>query len=178
MQGQGQGQQHSWYEQQPQMAMQRLMHMHKPNYPQQQRPRMQQMGSYQNMYPNDTQYSMGQNIKSSNNMMPGQHPANVNVMGPPSTQQIMQSVRSPPPTRSPQPQPSPRPTNSPRAGPGASPRAQPSPHHLTSHSPVPDVHGHLHHHQSGTPNTDPMVTNNEVPVLNAQDQLTKFVEQL
>ncbi|XP_063706761.1 CREB-binding protein isoform X2 [Culicoides brevitarsis] len=205
MPGQVQNQQQNWYDQQQQQSqgqqpqqiqMQRLMHMHKPNYQQQQqqqqqqqnqqnqqqRPRMQQMGTYQNMYMNDNnQYAMGQNInKGPNNMLqPGQQ-LPTNVMGPPTTQQIMQSVRSPPPTRSPQPQPSPRPINSPRAGPGASPRAQPSPHHLTSHSPVPDVHGHMHHHQGNTPGagTDPMVTNNEVAVLNAQDQLTKFVEQL
>lgn len=78
------------------------------------------------------------------------------VMGPPTPQsmtmqqQLMQSVRSPPPNRSPQSNPSPR------AQPSASPRAQPSPH-LPSHSPAPQMGAnqqpgnadmHMHPHQS------------------------------
>lgn len=78
------------------------------------------------------------------------------VMGPPTPQgmsmqqQLMQTVRSPPPNRSPQSNPSPR------AQPSASPRAQPSPH-LPSHSPAPQMGAnqqpgnadmHMHPHQS------------------------------
>lgn len=81
---------------------------------------------------------------------------NQGVMGPPTPQpmtvqqQLMASVRSPPPNRSPQSNPSPR------AQPSASPRAQPSPH-LPSHSPAPQMgvnqqpgnaDMHLHPHPS------------------------------
>lgn len=85
------------------------------------------------------------------------------VMGPPTPQsmsmqqQLMQTVRSPPPNRSPQSNPSPR------AQPSASPRAQPSPH-LPSHSPAPQMGAnqqpsnadmHMHPHQSPISNMPP-----------------------
>lgn len=91
------------------------------------------------------------------------------VMGPPGSQhtamqqQMMQNVRSPPPITSPRP-------------------ALPSPsHHLPSHSPsgAGDLHNHLGHpHQSPIPagslGDNVMGDSN----LNAQEQLTKFVEKL
>lgn len=83
-------------------------------------------------------------------------PSPQGVMGPPGIssvqQQLMQSVRSPPPIRSPQPNPSPRPVPSPRNQPVPSPRANPvpSPHHLPggggghvtpTHSPAHELGG-------------------------------------
>lgn len=148
------------------------------------------------------QYVLQQGLKSNNSQIGGgvlsatlqqQGQLNQNVMGPPTPQQtlqqqLMQSVRSPPPIRSPQPTASPRPTPSPRAQPSPSPRAQPSPHHMSSHSPAPqqvvggnsDMHNHMHPHQSPIPgvSTDSLNAIDVIPGLTAQDQLTKFVEQL
>lgn len=113
-----------------------------------------------------------------------------NVMGPPHAslqhqqqQQIMQSVRSPPPIRSPQPTPSPRSTQSPRAQ--QSPRPLPSPHPQQPG----DLHNHMHPpHQSPLPGPDGVTgvglnmgnLGGGIPneSLTAQDQLTKFVERL
>lgn len=192
-----------------------MKHMQQPNYPPpnypQQRmrgPQMVGVGNFQQVGAaggfDQQQYAMSQGMKS-NNMQGGVLPAqlqNPNVMGPPTPQsmsmqqQLMQSVRSPPPNRSPQSNPSPR------AQPSASPRAQPSPHHLPSHSPAPqiignpgnDMHNHMHPHQSPISgvSVDSMSNvggNMNVPgnlggvgvdsiPLTAQDQLTKFVEQL
>jgi E1A/CREB-binding protein len=186
-------QQNNWYKQQ---MMQRQMHMSNfipaPPYPQ--RPRGPQMGGYQGGFSPD-QYGM-QQMKVNNPQQAGvmggmqQGVPNQNVMGPPTPQhsmqqQMMHNVRSPPPIRSPQPTPSPRAAPSPRAQPSASPRAQPSPHHLSSHSPVPqpgnDMHNHLHPHPSpvpGGPSDNMGSGGGDGSGLTAQDQLTKFVEQL
>lgn len=178
-----------------------------PPYPQQQRlrgPQMVGVGNFQGGGGGfeQQQYAMSQGMKS-NNMQGGVLSAQLqtqHVMGPPTPQsmsmqqQLMQSVRSPPPNRSPQSNPSPR------AQPSASPRAQPSPHHLPSHSPAPqiignsgnDMHNHMHPHQSpisgvSVDNMGNVGGNMNVPgnlgsvdsiPLTAQDQLTKFVEQL
>lgn len=193
----------------------RNMNRQQPNYPPpypQQRMRGPQMvGNFQQQAgvggvgfdQQQQQYAMQQGMKT-NNMQGGVLSAqlqNQNVMGPPTPtmsmqQQMMQSVRSPPPNRSPQSNPSPR------AQPSASPRAQPSPHHLPSHSPSPqiignpgnDMHNHMHQHQSpisgvsvdsmgnvggnmNVPGNMGGVGVDNIP-LTAQDQLTKFVEQL
>lgn len=188
--------------------MQQMNYAPAPPYPQ--RPRAPQMGGFQGGgFTPDQQYVMQQGLKPNNPQQGGgvmppsaaqivQGQPNQNVMGPPTPhsmqQQLMQSVRSPPPIRSPQPTPSPRSAPSPRAQPSASPRAQPSPHHLPSHSPAPqtagggaggpDLHNHMHPHQSpiaGGPTTADgvgVVPGGDPSSLNAQDQLTKFVEQL
>lgn len=215
-QSQQQHQQQQWaYKNQMLIRQQQMQHMQQSNYPPpypQQRARGPQMVGFQQGgggFGNDQQYGLPQGLKSNSMQQQGgvlagqlqQHgnqQMNQGVMGPPTPQsmsmqqQLMQSVRSPPPNRSPQSNPSPR------AQPSASPRAQPSPHHLPSHSPAPqivgnpgDMHNHMHPHQSpiaGGPNDGlGVVTGNmgvpgnmggiDVP-LTAQDQLTKFVEQL
>lgn len=155
------------------------------------RPRQPQMagmnqGGYQSVFNAEQQQQQQQGMKP-NQQTPGaavsvlssqlqgiQHQV---VMGPPGSQhatmqqQMMQNVRSPPPITSPQAQPSPRPA--------PSPRAQPSPHHLPSHSPAPggDMHNHLGHpHQSPLPAMGDAVMGDSQ--LNAQEQLSKFVEKL
>lgn len=168
-----------------------------PAPPYSQRPRGPQMGMNQNYQPvfSQEQY-LQQGMKVNNQQQGGiqmQQGPNMSVMGPPTPnqqliqQQLMQSVRSPPPIRSPQPTQSPRAVPSPRTQPSASPRAQPSPHHLPSHSPAPqvgnDMHNHMHPHQSPIPggSVDSVVGGglaNDQLQMNAQDQLTKFVEQL
>lgn len=181
------------HQQQQQQQQQRQMHNYPaPPYTAPHRPRAPQMGGYQAGFGPD-QYSL-QQMKANNpqqaGMMGGgmqQGGPNQGVMGPPTPQhaiqqQLMHSVRSPPPIRSPQPTPSPRAAPSPRAPPSASPRAQPSPHHLPSHSPVPqpgnDMHNHMHPHPSpvGGGPPDNIAPGNDA--LTAQDQLSKFVEQL
>lgn len=128
----------------------------------------------QGMKPNQPQQSPGNSVLSSQLQGGIQHQV---VMGPPNLggqhttmqQQMMQNVRSPPPIASPQANPSPRPA--------PSPRAQPSPHHLPSHSPGGDMHNHLvHPHQSPLPAMDNNVMGESQ--LNAQEQLSKFVEKL
>lgn len=161
-----------------------------------QRQRPQQMGGmnqggYQNVFNADQQQQQQQQQGMKLNQ-PQQAPGAVSVlssqlqggglqhqvvMGPPGSQhasmqqQMMQNVRSPPPITSPQATPSPRPA--------PSPRAQPSPHHLPSHSPAPvgDLHNHLGHpHQSPLPAMGDGVMGDSQ--LNAQEQLSKFVEKL
>ncbi|KAG5682698.1 hypothetical protein PVAND_012032 [Polypedilum vanderplanki] len=154
-----------------------------------QRPRQpQQMGlnqgGYQNAFNAEQQQQGG--MKPNQSQAPGsggsvlssqlqggmQHQV---VMGPPGSQQMnamqqqMMNVRSPPPITSPQATPSPRPV--------PSPRAQPSPHHMPSHSPAPggDMHNHMHPHQSPLPAMDNVMGESQ---LNAQEQLSKFVEKL
>lgn len=137
-------------------------------------------------------------------------PSPQNVMGPPGItvqQQLMQSVRSPPPIRSPQPNPSPRPVPSPRNQPVPSPRAGPvpSPHHhpahggTPTHSPAHDLGGPsemmlsqlsggnaasathpaaIPHHPSPAPPPASSTDATEVPPMTPQDQLSKFVEGL
>lgn len=198
MQGtyQQQQQQQQFMKQQQMMMQQRQMQMppnYLPPYPQQ-RARAP-MGGFPGGFPQDQQYALQHGLKPPNNQQGGvlqsslqqQGQMNQNVMGPPTPhnsmqQHVMQSVRSPPPIKSPQPTPSPRAAPSPRAQPSASPRAQPSPHHLPSHSPAPqqggpDMHNHMHPHQSPASNDNMGPTNDGVQ-LTAQDQLTKFVEQL
>ncbi|XP_011493407.2 CREB-binding protein [Aedes aegypti] len=216
-------QQQQQQQQQQQMMLQRQLAMGggnmQPAPPYQQRPRPQQqmgVGGYGQggMFPDQQQY-MQQGLKPNPGQQGGGVGVNVlsqqlqqgpggQVMGPPTPQhtmqqQLMQTVRSPPPIRSPQPQPSPRAVPSPRAQPSASPRAQPSPHHLPSHSPAPagpggEMHNHMHPHQSpvgvgpgggaggpGDPNQmgGPGAGGpNDTSPLTAQDQLSKFVEQL
>nr|XP_031848971.1 pleckstrin homology-like domain family A member 1 [Nomia melanderi] len=130
-------------------------------------------------------------------------------MGPPGIsvqQQLMQSVRSPPPIRSPQPNPSPRPVPSPRNQPVPSPRSGPvpSPHHhpphgTPTHSPAhelggpsemmlsqlnggtgaPTGHpGAMPHHPSPAPPPTSGADSSEVTPMTPQDQLSKFVEGL
>lgn len=193
--GQMQPQYQQWHKQR--MMQQINMSSFIPAPPYSQRPRAPQMGGYQQGGFAQDQYSL-QQMKSNNpqqaNLMGGgvmqQVGNNQGVMGPPTPQhnmqqQLMHSVRSPPPNRSPQPTPSPRAVPSPRAQPSASPRAQPSPHHLPSHSPVPqpggDMHNHLHPHPSpvtGVPPDNVGTGATDASGLTAQDQLTKFVEQL
>lgn len=198
MQGtyQQQQQQQQFIKQQQQMMMQqRQMQMpsnYLPPYPQQ-RARAPMGGFPGGGFAPDQQYALQHGLKPPNNQQGGvlqsslqqqQGQMNQNVMGPPTPhnsmqQHVMQSVRSPPPIKSPQPTPSPRAAPSPRAQPSASPRAQPSPHHLPSHSPAPqqDMHNHMHPHQSPASN-DMGPTNDGSIQLTAQDQLSKFVEQL
>ncbi|XP_074038438.1 CREB binding protein nejire isoform X4 [Leptinotarsa decemlineata] len=130
----------------------------------------------------DQQYPQMQGLKPS----PSSVTSPQGVMGPPQVQgisvqqqQLMQSVRSPPPIRSPQPSPSSRAAPSPRNQAVPSPRGpQPSPHDLaTSEMLLSQNHSNaLHPHSSpaGVSNQD----NNEVPTMTPQDQLSKFVEQL
>jgi E1A/CREB-binding protein len=135
----------------------------------------QQQQQQQGMKPNQQQQNAGGVLPSQLQGIQGHQV----VMGPPGSQshmqqQMMQNVRSPPPIASPQA------TQSPRPAP--SPRALPSPHHLPSHSPAPggDMHNHLGHpHQSPLPAGGPMGDNvmNDTP-MNAQEQLSKFVEKL
>lgn len=152
------------------------------------RPRQPQMGGmnqggYQNVFNAEQQQGMkpnqnqpGATVSVLSSQLQGGGIQHQVVMGPPGSQhatmqqQMMQNVRSPPPITSPQAQPSPRPA--------PSPRAQPSPHHLPSHSPAPggDMHNHLGHHQSPLPAMgDAVMGDNQ---LNAQEQLSKFVEKL
>lgn len=155
------------------------------------RPRQPQMGGmnqggYQNVFnaeqqqqgmkPNQPQQAPGASVSVLSSQLQGGGIQHQVVMGPPGSQhamqqQMMQNVRSPPPITSPQATPSPRPA--------PSPRAQPSPHHLPSHSPAPggDMHNHLvHPHQSPLPAMgDAVMGENQ---LNAQEQLSKFVEKL
>lgn len=156
------------------------------------RPRQPQMsgmnqGGYQNVYnaeqqqqqgmkPNQTQQAPVGAVSVLSSQLQGGGGIHQVVMGPPGSQhasmqqQMMSNVRSPPPITSPA-APSPRPA--------PSPRAQPSPHHLPSHSPVPgnDMHNHLGHpHQSPLPAMNDNVMNDNQ--LNAQEQLSKFVEKL
>lgn len=162
------------------------------------RPRQPQMGGvmnqggYQGVFNAEQQQQQGmkpnqqqqQNSGNAGNVLTSQLQGGLQghqvVMGPPGSQhaalqqQMMQNVRSPPPIASPQS------TQSPRPAP--SPRALPSPHHLPSHSPAPggDLHNHLGHpHQSPLPAGGPMGDNvmGESP-MNAQEQLSKFVEKL
>jgi E1A/CREB-binding protein len=156
------------------------------------RPRQPQMGGgmnqggYQGVFNAEQQQGMKpnqQNAGNAGNVLTSQLQGGIQghqvVMGPPGSQQMMQqqmmqNVRSPPPITSPQS------TQSPRPAP--SPRALPSPHHLPSHSPAPggDMHTHLGHpHQSPLPAGGPMGDNvmGDSP-MNAQEQLSKFVEKL
>lgn len=127
----------------------------------------------QGMKANQQQQSPGGSVLSS--QLQGGLQQHQVVMGPPGSQhatmqqQMMQNVRSPPPITSPQATPSPRPA--------PSPRAQPSPHHLPSHSPGDGMHNHhVHPHQSPLPAMDNNVMGDSQ--LNAQEQLSKFVEKL
>ncbi|XP_065159068.1 CREB-binding protein isoform X2 [Atheta coriaria] len=119
------------------------------------------MGGYNNSF-GDQQYPPQMQA-----MRPSPSPV-ASPMGPPISvqqQQLMQSVRSPPPIRSPQPNPSPRPAPSPRNQPVPSPRGpQPSPHDLASSE---MLLGQNHSNQQ-----------DDVPPMTPQDQLSKFVEQL
>jgi len=138
------------------------------------------MASYNNTF-SEQQYAPMQGLKPT----PPPVPSPQSVMGPPpggisvqQQQQLMQSVRSPPPIRSPQPNPSPRPAPSPRNQPVPSPRGpQPSPHDLaTSEMLLSQNHSSsLHPHTSPASQSQ---DGGEVPPMTPQDQLTKFVEQL
>lgn len=139
----------------------------------------QQQQQQQGMKPNQTQQAPAVSVLSS--QLQGGSLQHQVVMGPPGSQhaamqqQMMQNVRSPPPIASPQQQaqPSPRPA--------PSPRAQPSPHHMTSHSPGGDMHNN-NHHTIGHPHQSPLPAMNDGVMgdnqLNAQEQLSKFVEKL
>lgn len=123
------------------------------------------------MKPNQPQQNPGNVLAQ---QLQGGHPHQV-VMGPPGSiqQQLMQTVRSPPPI------PSPQSIQSPRAAPSPG-RPLQSPHHLPSQSPGGDMHGHLGHpHQSPLP-ANSMNENvlGENQQMNAQEQLSKFVEKL
>lgn len=184
------------------MQQQRQMHQMPGNYPPpypQQRPRAPQMVGFQGGgFTPDQQYAL-QGLKPPVNpqqiggvlqqSLQGQ--PNQGVMGPPTPQHmqqhVMQSVRSPPPIKSPQPTPSTRAAPSPRGQPSPSPRTQQSPHHMPSHSPAPqvvgvgnDMHNHMHPHQSPVPGVPPDNIGGPIEggLLNAQDQLSKYVEQL
>ncbi|CAG9863013.1 unnamed protein product [Phyllotreta striolata] len=211
--GQAINQQHQWYKHQmlvmqrqqqvqQQQAQQQQQQVQQQQQQQQQQPGFQQPGAcptYQQRLPGirqphigynnsfgDQQYPQMQGLKPT--PPPVQSPQG--VMGPPQgqgisvqQQQLMQSVRSPPPIscfRSPQPSPSSRTAPSPRNQAVASPRGpQPSPHDLAaSEMLLGQNHSNaLHPHVSpaSTPNQD---SNNEVPTMTPQDQLSKFVEQL
>lgn len=101
-------------------------------------------------------------------------------MGPPagSVQQLMQSVRSPPPIRSPQPNPSPRPVPSPRGQPAPSPRGHelggPTEMMLTNATQQQTASVVSNSGNSVGEQTDQSQTGAMTP----QDQLSKFVEQL
>lgn len=136
--------------------------------------------SYNNSFP-EQQYPPMQGLKPT----PPPVPSPQGVMGPPQgsisvqqQQQLMQSVRSPPPIRSPQPNPSPRPAPSPRNQPVPSPRGpQPSPHELASTTEMLMGQNHtssLHPSPTGQ-NQD---SGGDVTPMTPQDQLSKFVDQL
>ncbi|XP_072396537.1 histone lysine acetyltransferase CREBBP isoform X3 [Diabrotica undecimpunctata] len=190
-------QQQQWYKHQQMLAMRQQQAAAQQ---QQQQPSFQQPGAcptYQQRLPGIRQPHMGYNNSFGDQQYPpmqGLKPtpppvqSPQGVMGPPQgqgisvqQQQLMQSVRSPPPIRSPQPSPSSRTAPSPRNQTVASPRGpQQSPHDLAAASEMLLSQNHsnaLHPHASpvATPNQD---SNNEVPTMTPQDQLSKFVEQL
>ncbi|XP_060531445.1 CREB-binding protein isoform X3 [Cylas formicarius] len=191
---QQQQQQQQWYKHQQLLAMQRQQQQQQQQQVAQQQG-FQQPGacsSYQQRLPAIRQPHMGYNSFGEQQYSPMQGlkptPPPVQspqgVMGPPQgqgissvQQQLMQSVRSPPPIRSPQPSPS-RPSVSPRNQAVSSPRGpQPSPHDLASSEMLLGQNhtSTLHPHASpaGTASQD-----SEVPPMTPQDQLSKFVEQL
>lgn len=184
-------QQQQWYKQQQLMAMrqqavqqqqqqQQQQFQQPPAPPYQQRlPAIRQPHMPYNNTFQEQQYQPMQGLKPT----PPPVPSPQGVMGPPQggisvqQQQLMQSVRSPPPIRSPQPNPSPRPAPSPRNQPVPSPRGpQPSPHDMaTSEMLLGQNHTGLHAHASpASQNPDAA----DVPTMTPQDQLSKFVEQL
>lgn len=161
--------------------------------------RQQHMG-YNNAF-NEQPYGGMQGLKPT----PPPVPSPQGVMGPPhgalgaggitvqQQQQLMQSVRSPPPIRSPQPNPSPRPAPSPRNQPIPSPRGPqgpaPSPHDLatsemllggaTGGAPGQNHTTGLHPHASpASGQSSQQGDGSDVTPMTPQDQLTKFVEQL
>ncbi|VEN43169.1 unnamed protein product [Callosobruchus maculatus] len=141
----------------------------------------------------DQQYAPIQGMKPT----PPPTPSPQGVMGPPhgqgmtvqQQQQLMQSVRSPPPIRSPQPSPS-RTAPSPRTQAVPSPRGpQPSPHDLAASEMLlgggggqnhagaaPGMHPHGASPAGAPPDGGP--PGQDVPTMTPQDQLSKFVEQL
>lgn len=137
---------------------------------------------YQNVFNNDQQQNQGMKMNQphqpgtvlAQQLQGGMQQLPSGVMGPPSSiqQQLLQTVRSPPPI------PSPQSIQSPRAAPSPG-RPLQSPHHLPSQSPVPDMHGHLvHPHQSPLPANsmnDNVLGDNP---MTAQEQLSKFVDKL
>ncbi|KAL3266918.1 hypothetical protein HHI36_011068 [Cryptolaemus montrouzieri] len=192
-QGQPLATQQQWLKHQQMLAMQQRNQQHQgqqlqqtfqqptapPSY-QQRLPAIRQphMG-YNNSF-SDQQYSPMQGLKPT--PPPVQSPQG--VMGPPISslqqqQQLMQSVRSPPPIRSPTPSPSSRPMPSPRNQAIPSPRGpQPSPHDLGA----PEMLlGQNHSVSSLHPHASPVGSNQEIgdpTPMTPQDQLSKFVEQL
>ncbi|XP_057659426.1 CREB-binding protein isoform X6 [Diorhabda carinulata] len=198
-QGQPMAQQQQWFKHHQILAM-RQQAAAQQQQQQQQQPGFQQPGAcptYQQRLPGIRQPHMGYNNSFGDQQYPPMQglkptpsplPSPQGVMGPPQgqgisvqQQQLMQSVRSPPPIRSPQPSPSSRTAPSPRNQTVASPRGpQPSPHDLATASEMLLSQNHsnsLHPHASpvAAPNQD---SNNEVPTMTPQDQLSKFVEQL
>ncbi|XP_018572292.1 CREB-binding protein isoform X4 [Anoplophora glabripennis] len=203
--GQPMTQQQQWYKHQQLIAMQRQQQAQQQQQAaqqqQQQQGGFQQPGacpSYQQRLPAIRQPHMGYNNSFADQQYPPMQglkptpppvPSPQGVMGPPQgqgisvqqQQQLMQSVRSPPPIRSPQPSPSSRTAPSPRNQAVPSPRGpQPSPHDLaTSEMLLSQNHSNaLHPHASpaGAPNQD--ASGNDVTPMTPQDQLSKFVEQL
>lgn len=180
--GQPLTQQQQWFKHQQllqiqQQQQQRAQQFQAPPYPQR-LPAIRQphMGGYNSAFADQQQqYAPMQGIKPA----PPPAPSPQSVMGPPISvqqQQMMQSVRSPPPIRSPQPNPSPRPAPSPRNVPVPSPRGpQPSPHELATASEMllGQNHASLHPSPSGQ-NPD----SGENTPMTPQDQLSKFVDQL
>uniref|UniRef100_A0A1Y1MJM8 histone acetyltransferase n=1 Tax=Photinus pyralis TaxID=7054 RepID=A0A1Y1MJM8_PHOPY len=185
--------QQQWYKHQQLLVMQRQQQQQQQQQQQFQQPpappsyqqrlpaiRQPHMTSYNNTF-SEQQYAPMQGLKPT----PPPVPSPQSVMGPPpggisvqQQQQLMQSVRSPPPIRSPQPNPSSRPAPSPRNQPVPSPRGtQPSPHDLATSEMLLSQN----HTSSLHPHTSPASQNQdsgEVPPMTPQDQLTKFVEQL
>lgn len=181
--------QQQWYKQQQLLAMQQQRQQQQqqqfqqppapPSYSQRLPAIRQPHMAYNNTF-QDQQYPPMQGMKPT----PPPVPSPQGVMGPPQggisvqqQQQLMQSVRSPPPIRSPQPNPSPRPAPSPRNQPVASPRGQQlSPHDLAA----PEMLLGQNHSSGLHPHASPagQSQGEDVPTMTPQDQLSKFVERL
>lgn len=177
-------QQQQWYKhqmlqmQQQRQQQQQQQQQHQQQQQQQQFQQPPAPPSYQARLPGIRQPPMGYNASFQEQQYapplmqglkptPPPVPSPQGMMGPPISvqqQQLMQSVRSPPPIRSPQPNPSPRPAPSPRNQPVPSPRGpQPSPHDLAASEMLLGQN-----HATGQQDSD----------MTPQDQLSKFVENL